>query len=120
MRVFVKNLEFTGRHGVYEEERRDGRRFQVDLSAVLGDLTSGESDVLDDTLDYRELAQIVLEFGHGDSRILVERLAHEIVAAVLERFPRVIEASVTIRKFATGVPGEPECVGVELTRRRDF
>lgn len=118
MRVFVQNLAFDGRHGVYEEERRDGRRFEVDLSAHLPRVRAGQSDALADTLDYRELASIVLEAGHGPSVLLVERLAQDILDRVFSRYPQVDEAEITIRKYATGVPGEPLCVGIALSLRR--
>ncbi len=120
MRVFVQNLEFSGRHGVYEEERRDGRRFEVDLSAVLDEdsASAADTDQLGDTLDYRRLAELILEFGHGPSCLLVERLAEQILSALLERYPEVVSGSITIRKYATGVPGNPQCVGVQLERSR--
>ncbi len=122
MRVFIQNLSFDGLHGVYEEERRDGRRFEVDLSAELGEkpaaAQAGLTDELDDTLDYRRLAELVLEFGHGPSCLLVERLADQILSALLERYPGVVSGSITIRKYATGVPGNPQFVGVQLERKR--
>ncbi|MBA2662379.1 MAG: dihydroneopterin aldolase [Bradymonadaceae bacterium] len=118
MRIFVQNLAFSGRHGVYEDERRDGRRFEVDLSVDLAEATAGQSDQLDDTLDYRRLAETILEFGQGPSCILVERLADQILTALFSRHSEVVAASVTIRKYATGVPGNPACVGVQLERTR--
>lgn len=119
MRIFVHNLEFTGAHGVYEQERLEGRRFQVDLSVLYPVERAAQSDALEDTLDYRALSQIILEVGHGPSCSLIERMACEIVDRVLDAFPQVSEATVAIRKFATGVPGDPSWVGVELTRQQE-
>ena len=119
LRVFVRNIEITGFHGVYEEERRDGRRFQIDLSVVIDEQASTGTDELGDTLDYRRLAEIVCEVVHGPSRLLVEKLAGQIVETTLERHPEVREATVEIRKYAPGVTGDPQWVGVELTGHRD-
>lgn len=118
MKIFVQNLEFVGYHGVYEEERRDGRRFSVDLSVEVGSSPGAQSDDVDDTVDYRGLAEIIVEVGEGDSLRLVERMGDEILTRVFERFPSVEQADLTIRKFATGVPGSPECVGIQLRRSR--
>lgn len=118
MRVFVRNIEFTGLHGVYEEERRDGRRFQVDLEVVLKGESSAKSDELSETLDYRRLAEIVVEVAHGPSRFLVERLAGAILDTTFERYPQVIEAVVEIRKHAPDVVGAPQWVGVQMSRHR--
>lgn len=119
MRVFVRNMEFTGLHGVYEEERRDGRRFQVDLEVVLKEHQSATSDDLEDTLDYRRLAEIVVQVAHGPSRFLVEKLAGTILDLTFERYPQVMEAQVEIRKHAPDVEGAPQWVGVQMSRRRE-
>jgi dihydroneopterin aldolase len=119
MRIFVERLEFVGAHGVYEEERREGRRFVVDLWADVGaGLTGDVSDRLDHTLDYRALAQIILDVGAGPSRHLVERMAALMLDATFALSPHVQRAGVTIRKYATGVPGDPACVGVSFERDR--
>lgn len=118
MRVFVRNIEFTGLHGVYEEERRDGRRFQIDLEVLIDEQAAAQSDDLSDTLDYRHLAEIITEVAHGPSRLLVEKLAGQIIKTTLERHVGVREATVEVRKYAPDVAGSPQWVGVRLTRRR--
>jgi dihydroneopterin aldolase len=119
MKIFVERLEFVGAHGVYEEERVEGRRFIVDLWAEVGEgLIGGQSDALEHTLDYRALAEVVLSVGSGPSCALVERMAAEMIARTFALDPHVERAGVTIRKLATGVPGAPAAVGVELVRSR--
>lgn len=116
--IFVEQLEFTGAHGVYEEERREGRRFIVDLEVDVAEGPAATSDALGDTLDYRALAQLILDVGAGPSCALVEHMAAQILDSALARHPEVLCARITIRKFATGVPGAPRCVGVRMTRAR--
>jgi dihydroneopterin aldolase len=116
MKIFVEQLEFVGRHGVYEEERREGRRFQVDLEVVTDAGGAQHTDSLSETVDYRGLAEIIVNVGRGDSFELIERLAEEILARIFDTFDGVEHARITIRKFATGVPGSPAAVGVTLER----
>ncbi len=118
MKIFVKQLEFVGRHGVYDEERRDGRQFQVDLEVVVEEDSSTRSDDLEETLDYRALAEVVTEVADGPSRYLVEKLAGDILEAVFDRHQEVCEATVCVRKHAPDVVGKPRWVGVELRRTR--
>jgi dihydroneopterin aldolase len=118
MKIFVEQLEFVGPHGVYEEERREGRRFQVDLAVDTRTDDARRTDALDKTVDYRGLAEIVVAVGRGESFKLIERLAEEILGRVFEAFGDVEHASITIRKFASGVPGSPGAVGVTLERHR--
>ncbi len=110
MRIFVENLQFTGRHGVYEEERRDGRLFRVDVAAHVP--TFDDDDDIENTLDYRRLVNIVLEVGLGDSKRLVETLARAILDRIFSGYTAVERIELTIRKKATGVAGDPEWVGV--------
>ena len=118
MKIFVKELEFEGKHGVYDEERRDGRRFQVDLEVTIDQVSSATSDELDETLDYRRLAEIITEVAEGPSRYLVEKLAGEIVDTTLERHHQVQRATVVVRKHAPDVVGGPRWVGVELSKSK--
>lgn len=116
MEIFVEGLEFVGAHGVYEEERVEGRRFRVDFLVQTSRDQSSSSDDLEETIDYRGLADIILEVGKGPSCFLIERLAGEILDKTFERYNTIERAKVTIRKYATGVPGDPDCVGVSLER----
>ena len=118
MQVFARGIAFDGKHGVYEEERRDGRHFEVDLEVTIADETSADSDELSQTLDYRHLAEIVVEVATGPSRYLVEKLAGDVLRLTLERHPQVEEACVEVRKIAPDVAGSPSWVGVRMTRRR--
>lgn len=118
MKIFVEQLEFTGHHGVYDDERREGRRFRVDLEVDVDDGATAGSDRLDETVDYAALAEVVDEIGSGKSRRLVETLAEEMIDAVLERFAPVRSVNVRLRKHAPDVAGNPRWVGVELTKRR--
>lgn len=119
MRIFVEQLECTGYHGVFEEERREGRKFRVDIEAWVDDESPTRSDDIDETLDYRALAGIADDVIKGASRYLVESLAGEIAARTLEDHPGVREVTVRVRKHAPDVVGAPRWVGVELTKRRD-
>lgn len=118
MHIFVEKLEFVGAHGVYEAERREGRRFQVDLEVDIGEMLAVRDDKLEHTLDYRDLAEIILAVGTGESYQLVERIGAEILTRVFDQYTEVLSADLTIRKYATEVPGDPECVGVRIQRVR--
>ena len=117
--ILVRNLEFIASHGVYAEERDEGRRFQVDLEVDLLDPSSAQSDALSETVDYRGLCELVLQVAHGEGHDLIEWLAAEMTRRILARYDRVGEVRLELRKFATGVPGEPDCVGVRVSARRD-
>lgn len=120
MKIFVEGLQFSGHHGVYEEERQQGRLFEVDLTVEVDTARAAGTDAVDDTLDYRGLADLILDIGvRGDSARLVERLARQMVDEAFERWPQVQAVELTLRKRALGVPGEPRWVGVSINERRE-
>ena len=60
MRIELQSLVVFGRHGYLEEERRLGQRFLVDLWVdVRG--SASDTDRIEDTVDYRRLAELVRE-----------------------------------------------------------
>jgi 7,8-dihydroneopterin aldolase/epimerase/oxygenase len=117
-RLFVHGLQFLGKHGVFDEERRDGRNFRVDVEADLETVQRGEGDALARTVDYREIADVVLEVAHGPSRHLIETLADEMATRLLTRLP-LASVQLTLRKYADGVPGDPEWVAIRVHRSRE-
>ena len=116
-RLFVRGLSFRGAHGVYEAERVQGSRFTVDVEVEL--LTSSEQcgDELERTLDYRKIATAVLDVASGPSRHLIETLANQMAARILERHA-VASVDLTLTKYAEGIPGNPDSVGIRISRRR--
>lgn len=116
--IRVENLEFVGKHGVYDHERRDGRHFRVDLVVRVEEVRGFHSDRIADTVNYEKLVRIVYEVGTGPSCKLIEHLCEKITSQCL-LLSHVESVDLTIRKKATDLPGEPEWVGVRVVRPRD-
>ena len=113
--IIVHDLELTGRHGVYEEERAEGRRFAFDAEVDIPAGSLGATDALGRTVDYRDVSQVIVDVVRGPSVHLIETLAEEICRKILTDLP-VERVRLAVRKFATGVPGEPTWVGVRMER----
>ena len=69
----LEGLAIFGRHGVLEEERRDGQEFLYDIRMDVGD--AGASDRIEDAVDYREVADCVREVSASRDFNLIEALA---------------------------------------------
>ncbi|MFN3198139.1 MAG: dihydroneopterin aldolase [Bradymonadia bacterium] len=115
--LLIEGIEFIGHHGYYPRERRDGCRFRVDLQVHFDARPAARSDVLEDTVSYDDLASLIVSIGEGETVILVERLAEDMCAALLERFP-VSEVDLTLRKLSPRVPGNPTAVGLRIRRSK--
>jgi dihydroneopterin aldolase len=82
--VEVRGLRLFGRHGVHEHEKRDGQDFVFDVELAVGD--RGSSDLLEDAVDYRDVALAVQEVSDARSYDLLEALATAVADDLLRRF----------------------------------
>ena len=114
--VEVIGLELHGRHGVSEDERREGQRFLFDLWLDVPE-TAAESDRIEDAVDYREVVACVREISDGRAYRLLEALSAAVADAVLARFP-VEGVRVRVRKpdVRLGVPVEHTAATAERVR----
>lgn len=96
-RIELRGIEVYARHGVLEEEQIRPQVFRIDLVVFTDLAAAGRSDDLDDTIDYRRLAEQVNETVGGESHKLIERVAHRVAETVLAD-PRAERVVVTIHK----------------------
>lgn len=97
-------MEFKAYHGCLEQEKARGNLFIVDFRGELDLSAAAESDVLDDTLNYAEIYEIVAEEMSIPSELL-ENVAGRIVKAIEKRFPQLVRFSVRISKKRPPVEG---------------
>lgn len=111
MIVELEGLEVFGRHGVEEEERRDGRTFLYDVWLEVSD--AAVSDRIEDAVDYRAVAACVREVSDGRQFHLLEALAAAVADEIAARFP-VQGLRVRVRKpNPPGVEAEFSAATVE-------
>jgi dihydroneopterin aldolase len=114
--VELHGLEVFGRHGVLEEEHREGRTFLFDLWLDVPD--SALSDRIEDAVDYRDVAACVREVSDGRRYHLLEALAAAVAEALVERFP-IERVRVRVRKpnvEASGLQTEYSAATVERAK----
>lgn len=117
-KIYVNKMDFYGYHGVFPEENKLGQRFIVDL-AVSADLRkAGQTDDLEDSVNYGELYQLCKDIVEGKPYKLIETVAEKIAVHILNNFPLISEATVKVIKPDPPIPGHYQSVAVEITRRR--
>ena len=115
--VFVRGLEFYGFHGVAEEERVIGHRFRADLEYQVGSVAC-ETDRIDDTVNYGDVALCLVEMGQSRQFKTVERLATVMLDELFARFPGIQSAQLRLAKRLPPAPVIAEEVGIEIRRSR--
>jgi len=116
-RIRIAGITATGHHGVFAHERRDGQVFVLDIVLELDLRRPGRTDELGDTVDYGEVARIVLARIEGEPQALIERLA-ELVATDLLAWPGVDAVEVTVHKPQAPVDVPFGDIAVEVRRER--
>jgi dihydroneopterin aldolase len=114
--LVLTRLVFEGRHGATESERRTLRTFEVDVEIETPLDKAAASDMLADTIDYREVAEIIVAVGTSDTHHLLESLAGHMLDALGTKFPWA-SFRIELRKLdPPGCPGQPAHAAVRMTR----
>lgn len=90
----LHGLELFGRHGVDDDERRDGQTFLVDVTLHVAEPSE---DSIEATYDYRRAREVVRAVNDGAAYRLLEAFAAA-VADELAADPGVERVSVRVRK----------------------
>jgi dihydroneopterin aldolase len=80
MIVEIHALELFGRHGVNDDERRDGQTFLVDVTL---EVKEPQEDSIDATVDYRHVRDLVLAVNEQTGYRLLETFAGAIADALV-------------------------------------
>jgi dihydroneopterin aldolase len=114
-RIVVAGIRELGVHGVLPEEQTRPQPFEIDVELVVDLAHAGESDALDDTVDYAAVCEAVSRVVRSERYQLLERLATRIgeVCSVDER---VTSVTVTVRKLHPPVRAMVDHVGVTIER----
>lgn len=84
MIVELHGLEVFGRHGVLDEEQRDGQMFLFDVEL---EVAEPAADRVEETVDYRDVAARVREVSDATRYDLIESLAAALADALVASFP---------------------------------
>ena len=117
-RVKLKNMVFYGYHGVVEQEKVLGGKYEVDIEFEF-DMTSAiKTDHLRDTISYEEIYQLVQDVVTNSKFHLIEALAGKLLRVIFNTYP-VDLVLVRIRKPNAPVKGVLDTVEVEISRTRE-
>jgi dihydroneopterin aldolase len=97
--IRVIDLEVFVRIGVPEEERREPQRLLISLEMSVDSFShAAGTDNLARTVNYFEVAQLVKKITAEPPRKLLETLAEEMAAKILDAFP-IKKIVIEIKKF---------------------
>lgn len=117
-RIKLSRMQFFGYHGVYPEENKLGQRFIIDVDLYTDLASAGQSDRLEETINYAEAYGRVKAIAEGQPFKLIEALAERVASDLLQSYTSIYEITVRVTKphppFETHFDG----VTVEIHRKR--
>lgn len=118
-KIFFYGMTFYAYHGAFPEENCLGQRFIVDLELFLSLHQAARTDELNHTINYAEVYKLVEQEVTQKRVKLIETLAENIAASLLQRFSELAQVKVRVMKPHPPIPGHYQSVGVEITRGRN-
>jgi dihydroneopterin aldolase len=115
-KVFIENLTVETVIGIFDWEREIRQAVSLDLEMDFDIRAAAASDRIEDTLDYKAVSKRLINFIEQSEFQLVESLAEQCAAIVLDEFP------VSRLKLKLSKPGAvrgSSAVGVEIERSRE-
>ncbi len=97
--VYIRDLKIDAHIGIYDWEKAIQQQIRIDLEMAWDNRVPAASDDIADALNYKEAAQKVIERVQSQHFHLVERLAEEIAAMLIQ------EMNVPWLRLTLGKPG---------------
>ncbi len=111
--IHLHNLIFFSYHGLHEEEKILGGKFEVSLDISSNQIQ--EVNSIEDSIDYSQVYKVV-QMKMKQPTLLLETLASEIAAAIKLMDNRITEISITIKKINPPIENFSGNVGVTLKK----
>lgn len=115
-RINLRNMAFYGYHGNLASENELGQRFFVDISMALDVSAAGQSDQLEDSINYVDIYERTKAIVEGKPHHLIERVGTLIAESIWGHYKGLQGLSVTVRKPEAPIPGVLDYVEVVVTR----
>jgi dihydroneopterin aldolase len=115
-RVFIEALEIECLIGIYDWERTIRQNVVLDIEMAFDNRVPAGSDAIEHTLDYKAVSKRLMQFVGDSSYGLVETLAEQCAAIILNEFN---VAWVRLKLAKPGAVRGARSVGVIIERQRN-
>ncbi|MEJ8777249.1 dihydroneopterin aldolase [Pseudogracilibacillus sp. ICA-222130] len=118
-KIILKDLQFYGYHGLFEEENKLGQRFSVDCELYTSLKEAGMTDEMNASIHYGHAYELIRDIVEGKPKKLIEAVAETIAKSLFDQFPMLHACMVRVVKPNPPIHGQYESVAVEIYRERE-
>ncbi|MDP4144642.1 MAG: 2-amino-4-hydroxy-6-hydroxymethyldihydropteridine diphosphokinase [Bacillota bacterium] len=115
-KIYIKDLEIYGYHGVNPEEKAMGQRFLISLDISIDLKHAGESDNIEETINYAEVCYNVEKEFNKQKYNLIEAAAEHLADYLLLNYEQIKEIKVLIKKPWAPIGKPIDYAAVEVKR----
>jgi dihydroneopterin aldolase/2-amino-4-hydroxy-6-hydroxymethyldihydropteridine diphosphokinase len=116
-KIYIKDLQVYGYHGVNQQEKEMGQRFLITLELYLDLKIAGQTDDLNNTVNYGQLCVEVEEEFKKEIYCLIEKSAEKLAEFILQNYSLVSRVKVLVKKPWAPIGKPLEYAAVEIDRK---
>lgn len=114
--IKIEQLEVYGYHGVFEEEKKQGQPFMINVEMKTDFLRAAREDDLNYSTHYGEVCLFIKDIFTARSYDLIETAAVTVAEGILQKFPRIREVELEVQKPQAPIPMKFSTVSVKVNR----
>lgn len=116
--IQIQDLEVYAKHGVYAEENVLGQKFLVSIVMDVDLSKPGQTDKLEDSIDYGTICHFVTDFMQRYTFHLIEAVAENLAEKLLFQYSRIQKIWIQVKKpwAPIGLPVQYVSVAIERER----
>lgn len=118
-KIIIRNMKIYGHHGVEPWEKEKGQFFYFDIEMGANLEKAGDSDKLEDTVDYSKVYGLVKHIVQSTRFQLMEKLTKTIAKAILQKYDMIESVKICAKKPEAPIDGEFDWVGIEIELERE-
>ena len=111
--IHLQDMEFRAFHGCYDLEQKVGNRFVVNMQITTELGCVADEDAVEKAVNYLTVYEITREVMRNTCRT-IEAVAQNIITAVKEKDPQIVEVECSVAKLAPPLGGKVGRVSVKL------
>ncbi|MHC4321992.1 MAG: dihydroneopterin aldolase [Planctomycetota bacterium] len=115
-KIHIRDLALRCIIGINQDERTERQDVIINVILFTDTRKAGQTDVLDDSVDYKIVKKAILSLVENSEFLLIEKLAEEIAKVCLDD-SKVQKVNVTVDK--PGALRYTRSVAVEIVRTRE-
>lgn len=118
-KVKLNRIELFGSVGVLEEEKIGTQRYWITIEIEADLKPAGQSDELENTIDYSSVYQLCESLMEESTCDLIETFAENLSQRLFQRFEIAQSVMVEVLKPDAPITGKFDSVGIEIMRSRN-